>query len=473
MLKNLRNKKTAKRIWIVLAILILPAFVLWGSGSLVRNKDKNELSNVGKIAGKDVSYLQYKDSIEATKNQAIMQFGDKLSEVEKYLNLESQAWDRLIMLSEAKKRKIHAFDKEVTETIANNPLFQRNGQFNNKTYEEMLRYVFHAQARTFEEQTRQNIILSKLYKTVTDKIKISDKEVLDKYTEANEQLSLFYITAAPSDFSSSITATEQELKEYFEKNSLEFKQPLSFNLEYLVTDSREKIQGIISRINQKETINNLIKDTGLVVKETGLFSETSPIPEIGWAPQVTSQLLKATTGSYLSAVQIDKNFYLFRVKERKETFIPDFEKIKTQIKEKFIQHKAEISAQAKIDECLQKLIQDSQVNPASVDFEKAAKQFGLKSGITDLFKYGSYIQGIGASDTFWTKTKNLQNNELSEIIQLPSGFYLLKLKTRVAIDEKKFQEEKAAFTARLESQKKQEFFSNFSEEFKKDAQLYK
>jgi parvulin-like peptidyl-prolyl isomerase len=56
---------------------------------------------------------------------------------------------------------------------------------------------------------------------------------------------------------------------------------------------------------------------------------------------------------------------------------------------------------------------------------------------------------------------------------MPSGFYVVKLKSRVPVDEKKFQEEKSAFAEKLTSQKKQEFFSKFIEELRKDAQLYK
>ena len=55
MLKLLRNKKTAKKIWIVLAIIILPAFIFWGFGGAMR--DKNEKGYIGKISGKKISSI--------------------------------------------------------------------------------------------------------------------------------------------------------------------------------------------------------------------------------------------------------------------------------------------------------------------------------------------------------------------------------------------------------------------------------
>ena len=105
---------------------------------------------------------------------------------------------------------------------------------------------------------------------------------------------------------------------------------------------------------------------------------------------------KAKIGQYLPPIQMDKTYYLFRVKERKEPYIPDFDKIKDKVKEKFINNRAKEIAKTKIEECLEKL-------PA--DFDNIAKLFGLKSSSTGLFKYGSYIEGIGASDSFWIAQK--------------------------------------------------------------------
>ena len=185
MLKILRNKKTAKKVWIGLAIIIIPAFALWGFGSGTRNP--KDSAPIGKIFGRQVSSLEFNESLAAAKTSAFMQFGDKLPEVEKYLNLPAQAWERLILLYEAKKRRIKASDKEVIELIQSMPYFQNKSGFNDKIYEETLRYVFRLQARAFEEQMRQSIILSKLYQQVTEKIKLSDEEVRNETKLAKEK----------------------------------------------------------------------------------------------------------------------------------------------------------------------------------------------------------------------------------------------------------------------------------------------
>jgi len=480
-LKRLRKKKTAKKVWIILAILIVPAFVLWGSGSLIRSKQ--EAAYAGRVFGKNISFLEFKDALEAVRNAAIMQFGEEnFSEIQKTLNLESQAWMRIILLFEAKKRKITASDKEVVELIQSYPYFWRNGKFDNRMYSEILRYVFHTQPRVFEEQTRQNFILSKLYKQVTRDIVLSEEEIKTDYQKANEEISLYYIAGIPSDFAKGLEPSEQDLKDYFSGNSLQFKQPLSFNLDYIVLESENKIKDVILRLNKSRTFlgiqkipkymnkekvrdkkhdfNKIAQDLGITVKETGLFAQTEPVPGIGWSPEILNLLSKLKIGQYSPPIQMGKYYYILRLKEKKEAYIPDFENIKDKVRERFIKDKSTKLAKDKIEECLAKL----------KDFDKAAGECGLKSGSTGYFKYGSYIEGIGASDNFWMKASKLKEDGFSDVIDMgPSGFYIIKLKSRIPIDEKKFEKEKAEFSQKLLSQKKEEYFAQFIEDLKRKA----
>jgi peptidyl-prolyl cis-trans isomerase D len=469
MLKKLRNKKTAKKVWIVLAVLIVPAFVLWGSGSLMRSS-KEESGYAGMIFGRKIPLLEYKDAVEATRNQAMMQFGEKFSEMRKSLNLEYQAWERLILLYEAKKRKANVSDREVIEAIEGYPFFQRKGQFDERIYSEMLRYVFHTQPRLFEEQTRQNLMLSKLYKQVTEKINISEEEVKKEYRKANEEISLYYIAGLPTDFAKSITLSEEEIKDYFAKNTLEFKQPLSFNLDYISSESENKIKGAALRLNRKSDFEKTAKDAGLTAKETGLFAQTEPIPGIGWSPEVLNLISKFDIGQSSPLLQIDKNFYILRLKEKKEAYIPEFAKIKDKVRERLLKDRSEKIAKEKIEEAFKKLKELYALNPKSVDFAKTAKEYGLKSDSTNLFKYGSYIEAIGASDNFWINALDLKDDEFSQVITVPSGFYIVKSKSRIPVDEKKFESEKDEFSKKALLEKKQEYFSLFLEDLKRKAQ---
>jgi hypothetical protein len=181
MLRVLRHKKTAKKIWIGLALIIIPAFTLLGFGGTSCNREASR--PLGRIFGRPVSNTEFRDAISAVTTSAIMQYGDQFREIEKELNLEAQAWERLILLYEAKRRGIKTSDQEIIQTIRSLPYFQYKGAFDNRIYNQTLQYVFRLKAREFEEQMRANLILHKLYKQVTDPLNLDDKGKEEKFRD--------------------------------------------------------------------------------------------------------------------------------------------------------------------------------------------------------------------------------------------------------------------------------------------------
>lgn len=374
MLKILRHKKTAKRVWIGLALIIIPAFALWGFGGAFSRQDNQPL---GRIFGRPVSALELRDSVSAVTTAAILQFGDKFPEVQKYLNLEASAWQRLILLAEAKKRGIKAADQEVIRAIETMPYFQYKGSFDNKMYEQTLQYVFRLKARAYEEQTRQNLILNKLYRQITDNLKVDDQEIRLEYEKANQEISVYYIASLVADFSKNINPTESQLKEYFTKNALLFKEPLASG---------------------------------------------------------------AQEGAAL---------------------VPEFDSAKEKVREAFVYSESVKKAEEKINQCAREL--------KTSGFETAASKCAIKVKETSPFKFNSQIEGIGQANTFWEAAKHLKPEEASQIIRLPSGFYIIKAKSFSNINEDNFQKEKAGFSEKALEQKKEEVFSSFIADLNKKA----
>ena len=470
MLKKLREKKTAKKIWFIVALIIVP-FMFWGSGSLGRGQ-KGASSLAGKIFNQRISVLELNDAMEAVRNQYIVQFGDNFSELQKYINLQDQAWQRIVLLQEAKKRNFKATDQEVIELIQKYPFFQRKDKFDSRIYDQMLTYQFRTQPRVFEEQVRQNIIISKLFDAITKDVLTTDEEIKAAYRRENEQMSITYISSLIADCTKEINPHDEELQTYFSQRQVEFKQPLSFSIEYVMLDTEDKVDAAYRRITKEKDFAKTAKEVGLELKESGLFAQTDPIPGIGWAPQILTLLSKLKVGQFAPVLQMDKNFYIIRLKEKKEPYIPAFGQTKDKVKEQFIKEKSEALAKEKIEACLAKLKEAYQKSPASVNLEQTAKECNLKFGVTELFKFGSYVEGIGQTDPLWLAVSGIKEDASTDIITMPTGFYIAKLKLRVAVEESKFEAEKEEFTKKFLQQKKQEAFSQYIEDLKRKSQLF-
>ncbi len=140
----------------ILAILIIPAFILWG----VPNRTKGE-RYAGVISGRKIPWGKYYKSLRACEHQAILTYGDKFNELRKDLDLEKQAWQRLILLDKAKREGIKIEDAEVIATIKKIPLFQNKEGFSKERYDQILKYlgIF---ARQLEEEIRDTLKISEM-----------------------------------------------------------------------------------------------------------------------------------------------------------------------------------------------------------------------------------------------------------------------------------------------------------------------
>ena len=478
MIRILRDKRVAKWIWIGLAIIILPAFCLWGVGSIARS---NKEGYAGKIFGKNVSPEEYREAYLATRTQFMIQMGDQFSKLEKYLNLKERTWERLILLHETRIKRIKISDEEVKEMLAKYPFFQANGVFDYGTYQKIIQYYFNTVPRVFEEETRDGLALAKLFDQLTAKITVTPQEAKEEYRRENEQLSLYYIAATAADFAGEIAVDDAQIKDYFAKNALNFKKPDSFNLEYLSLeypqDAKEtdnaavdgKIKDIIERLNKDKDLAKTAKDLSLEVKQTGFFGLNEPIPGIGWSPEIIDTISKLNIGSFAPPIHTQKGWYIVKLKEKKASYVPTFEEARDQVKLKLALTKSRAIAKSKIENALSQLQNAEAVKPA--DLEKAAKSLNLKSASTELFKRSAYIQGLGASDKFYDAAQRSGKDKISPILESEQGYYIIMVKETVSIDEEKFKKEEKDFTEGILKRKKEDVFTKFLNELKSKAQL--
>lgn len=185
-------------------ILILPAFVIWGTGSMGKSKDKGP-SYAGVIDNRKVSFDDFAESITAARCQVFLNLFNQPTALEALLKnnefLGRLGWDMLMMSHEAKKRKIKVSDKEVIDFIRSHPLFNRNGKFDDRIYEYVLRNNLGVYPRDFEEIVRDILVIYKLNSIITKDVAISDEEVLTQYKNDNKDFNEEKFNKEKGDYS--------------------------------------------------------------------------------------------------------------------------------------------------------------------------------------------------------------------------------------------------------------------------------
>ena len=332
MLKLLRHKRVAKVVLWAILILILPAFVIWGTGSLGRSKDKGP-SYVGLINNKKVTFDAFADSLACMKAQILMNFYNQQQVLDTLLKnkefMGKMAWDRLIMASQAKQQKIRVSDSEVITFIRNMPIFSRGGRFDDRIYGYVLRNNLGLSPRSFEEMMRENLKSQKLNAGLTKDVKVSDGEVLSQYKADNEKFKVSYVI--------------------------------------LAEDAEKTYQNILNTmVTENMAFEAAAAKIGLKAQETPLFSKSDYLEGLGEALQLTDAAAKLKIGDLSGLVQTRKGMAIFKLLEIQNF---DEEKFKKE-KEEYAKKVLAAEKNKFLEEWLKDLESKNLLNIDLKDYEK-------------------------------------------------------------------------------------------------------
>ena len=478
MLRLLRKKETAKKaiFWILITVTTL-AFVLWGAGAY---KEKNKTPNfAGMIFKHRVSYREYQKARLACANNARLRFGDYYSKIEAYLNLDYQAWVRLILLDYAKKERIKVSDKEVVEQIASIPFFVKGGRFSNEIYKTVVRRYLNVQPRDFEEQVRADIIINKIYEMAGKDVKVNDDELRQAYQNEFEETGIDYIKVSPEEFKQKVTVSDDEIKGYYEKNKDYFKRPQTVKVEHIgipyapdassnaKQQAFDKLRFSYQRIKNAKDLKSVAQEP-LVYKQTGFFSSDEPIEGIGFSANFSLYAFSLKENETSPIIQTPEGAYVLRVIEKKLPYIMAFNDVKEKIKAAIIEDKSLQEAKDKIQEYKNRCDAESKLDPA-FDLKKAATLLGVEVKSSGLFKRSGRIADINDSKAIIDEAFKLKPKQISGIIAVPQGYFVIEQEKLVNIDEARFKAEKEAYSKKVLDQKKQEKINAFIEELIKKS----
>ena len=343
MLKFLRNKHTQKKIYILLAVVIIPPFLMWGVSS--SQKDSKTPSTLGTIEKQKISLREYLNSYKAIQHQVVLMYGEKAKEAASSVNYKGEAWDRLLLLYHAKQEKIKTSDSEVVQWIMSQPVFQSHGQFDDKLYKLYVTNYIRSNERDFEEETRDILTIEKiLNKTKTETLP-TDQEIKTLYSQENKQRDVAYGILSWESEKNNVQVSEDDIKNIYpivkDKLTGPDKRPLS------PEEVKEELKKII--LKQKATdaaiaklkaakkkmegndLEKFLKDLGVDTRHAEKFKKGDVLPDVGASESVDkiivglkeneiSDVFAATNGAAILKVVKDGDIDDKKFEAEKEAF---------------------------------------------------------------------------------------------------------------------------------------------------------
>jgi len=233
MLDFLRKRK---RHWIIIffVFIIAAVFALFVGSGKFRDQGSAEVAEInGEIISQREFAVQYQRAVERYRE---MLKGSLTEEMIKGLNIKGNLIEELIqkklLVQEARNLGLMASDDDVANQLTKVPAFQVAGRFNKEQYLRILDTNRLFPAE-FEEDQREQLTLNRLYGVILDSIQVSEAEVRERYRLEHEKINLHFIKLPVSDFLAEVKLSEEDLKNFYDRTKDSLKEPLKLKIEYL------------------------------------------------------------------------------------------------------------------------------------------------------------------------------------------------------------------------------------------------
>ncbi|MCQ9207209.1 MAG: SurA N-terminal domain-containing protein [Omnitrophica bacterium] len=349
MLGILRKKKTMKRILWGLAIIIIPAFVLWGAGN--NSKKKLPYNQIGTIDGAVIPVDDFIKSVQDTRVSLFLNYFNQPETLRGFQNdsalINRLTWDNLIMTEKAKKERLSVSDEEVVNFVTQHPLFARGGIFDDKLYNYILRNSLGMMPRAFEESVRNLLIYAKYREGIVGSVIVSEEELREVYKKETEKVKLYYVVIDRSLYTEIAEVSEDEIDAFYEKNKDRFKEPGEGEAPERIKTKDEVTDSIVRSLKDKksrglakeaaEDIYKIAEDKGrslknslkkyrsqkklrrkqnnrkkdiLELRKTELISRSDYVDGVGESRNIVEEAFKLEIGKVSKPIVIRKGFAL-------------------------------------------------------------------------------------------------------------------------------------------------------------------
>ncbi|MCF7873546.1 MAG: SurA N-terminal domain-containing protein [Candidatus Omnitrophica bacterium] len=453
---RLTDKHKKLILW-AMVVIIVPAFVLWGSSAMRGNKE----NIIGKIKEKPITRDDFLPYLELAQIYFLMN-ADK----EQTINTEdiySLAANFYLLLYQADKESVKVSDQEVIDHIQKIPYFSPDNEFMPSKYQQFIKYLGRQMnrrflARNFEEYVRSVLKREKLFnKHVT--IKVTDQEVKKAYKIKIQEAKIAYLLIPYDLLEIDANVPSSTLKDFYQENKSLFRREKKIKVKYISLDPGSK--EIENTITYLEAGNNLDDLKELDVEETDFFGVNQPIADIGFAPQINQPLFNLEKGETSPPFKIKEQVFVFQKIDEQEASVPAFSQIQDEVKKVYLKDQAESLAE-KMAENIIKEVKATGNNK----LKGYAKRKEIEYTKTEPFKYLNYIPGFGLSKKISDLVFfDLEEGQLySKPLVRKNGVYVVKLLEKTDIDPDKFKAEKENYyqdlKANKEIEKRVEYLNN-------------
>jgi len=478
MLKSIQQRDLDKNRWVkitmgvILGIIIVTMVVTLIPGLLSGTTGASSPDAVATIGGQSITVADFQQQFDqATRKQTIppMMRGAYAKQI-----LDQMIFQRALEY-EAARLGISVTPEEESERIKEVlPSAWSGNTWLKDRYASEVERLTGMSVSEFETLLQNEMLVDKFRELVTDGITVSPAEIAREFRWRNEKVKIDYALIKPSDLASSVHPNDAELAAWFAKNSSRYQIPEKRSARYALLDlsklrantqvSDDTLRAyynshlddykVENRANVEHILFKTVGKTDAEVAEiqkkaedvlkqakhganfedlAKKYSEDDGTKEkggaLGWivegqtVPEFQQAAFSLPKGSISSLVKTQYGFHIIKVLDRETAHTKTFEEVRDSILQPVLDDK--VNAEAN-DISSQMAAAVRQSDRQSLD--DLAKKFNLEVGVTALAGMTDPILPLGTSPELHQALFALHTGELSQPIQIDSGYVILTVK---------------------------------------------
>jgi peptidyl-prolyl cis-trans isomerase D len=324
---------------------------------------------------------------------------------------------------------------------------------------------------TYEDNKKYELRIEKLQSFIMGSIKVSEAEALETYKWMEEQVSVDHVVFKPSDYTD-VEVTPEQIKAYFSEHQKDYEIPPKVKVQYLMLDFKTFEAEAKVADEEVSTYFDLNKETYAQpkrVKARHILFKAGPDGEQGATEAARKKALDVLkelgsgadfgelarkysddpgsrdkggdlgffdrermvkpfsdaafamkTGEISEPIKTPFGWHIIKVEEIQEAKEPVLAEVADQIREKLAKDAARTNAFDRAEE-----VYDSSYGAGNIS--DAASRHQLRVHETEYFPEEGPVPGIKDGRRFAETAFSLDENEVSEPLELSEGYYMLQL----------------------------------------------
>jgi peptidyl-prolyl cis-trans isomerase D len=497
---DLMRRQHSKLKWVLVLIIaaisvtfvvqFIPSFSEYSSGVVA--------SDVATIGSESVSAREFQS---AYRNN-IQRMGSQVSpEMLRAFGFDKQVLDYLIkqrvVTVEARRLGLQVTDTEVQDKVLSTPPFVDAGGFIGHAKYQQLLERNNMTVQEFEEGIRSQLLGDKLRSFLTAGVTVSDADVEKEYRKINEKAKIDYFVIEPAKFESKVTVSDQEQRDFYEKNKTRYQMPEQRKAKYIFIDTvkyhkeatatdqelhdyfnqhvedyrlkelvsaqhilfktegkkpeevdaiRKKALSVLERIKKGEDFSTLAKQ----FSEDSTAANGGNLGEFSRNGQMVPEFEKAAfslgVGAVSDLVQTQYGFHIIKVLKKQEPRLRTFEEMKEAIRSIVLGTKGAAKA-----EDVSRLVSSELATNKNLD--AVAQKYGAEVRTTPMLSAGQKVEGLSNSADFIRQVFSLAKDEIGTAIKNDEGYAILSVAEIQPTHQGTFEETKTRVLADVKSEK--------------------